>query len=60
MVFYYIWIDVGTGNANFYYAITLVHALGQIMLLVDTVYAMLRHEFNLTYPQYRNNRVVQT
>ncbi|KAI9596477.1 GPI transamidase subunit PIG-U [Syncephalis fuscata] len=59
VVFYHIWINVGTGNANFYFAITLVHALGQILLLIDTVYAMLRHEFSVTYPQYRDSKVVQ-
>ncbi|RKP27968.1 GPI transamidase subunit PIG-U [Syncephalis pseudoplumigaleata] len=60
VAFYHIWIHVGTGNANFFYAITLVHALGQIMLLIDTVYAMLRHKFCVDYPRYRQCKVVQT
>ncbi|KAI8051495.1 GPI transamidase subunit PIG-U [Syncephalis plumigaleata] len=59
VAFYHIWIHVGTGNANFFFAITLVHALGQIMLLIDTVYAMLRHKFCIDYPRYRHCKVVQ-
>lgn len=35
------WIYAG-GNSNFYYAITLVWALGSIILLSDTVWARLR------------------
>jgi phosphatidylinositol glycan class U len=60
IVFYHIWIVLGTGNANFFFAITLVHALGQIMLLIDSIYAVLRREFFLLYPAYRQHKVVQT
>ncbi|RKP11212.1 GPI transamidase subunit PIG-U [Thamnocephalis sphaerospora] len=59
VVFYHVWINLGTGNANFFFAITLVHALGQIMLIVDTTYAMLRREFVLQHPQHRHCKVVQ-
>lgn len=40
--FYHLWIDLGSGNSNFFYAITLVHAAGLTIALGDTVWANLR------------------
>ena len=34
-IFYHLWINLGSGNANFFYAINLVFALAQGFLLVD-------------------------
>ena len=34
-ILYHLWIFTGTANANFFYAITLVYALGQIILIVE-------------------------
>ncbi|OLL23416.1 Phosphatidylinositol glycan anchor biosynthesis class U protein [Neolecta irregularis DAH-3] len=45
--FYHLWIISGTGNANFFYAITLVHTLAQTVTLSDALYAMLRLEWDL-------------
>ena len=40
--FLHLWIYAGSGNANFFYAITLVYSLAQIILVADVLYAMLR------------------
>jgi len=40
--FLHLWIYAGSGNANFFYAITLVYSLAQIILVADALYAMLR------------------
>ena len=37
--FWHVWVGGGAGNANFFYAATLVHGLGQILLFADAVYA---------------------
>jgi phosphatidylinositol glycan class U len=39
-----LWLESGTGNANFFYAATLVHGLGCGMAIVDMLGAGLRHE----------------
>ncbi|KAI7892047.1 GPI transamidase-like protein component PIG-U [Mucor mucedo] len=49
-IFWHLWIYAGSGNANFFYAITLVYNLGQVLLLVDLVYAALRREFDVKNP----------
>ncbi|KAI7902863.1 GPI transamidase component-like protein [Cokeromyces recurvatus] len=50
-IFWHLWIYAGSGNANFFYAITLVYNLGQVLLLIDLVYAALRREFDLEHPE---------
>lgn len=40
--FHYLWIYVGSGNANFFYAITLAYALISILGLSDIVWAAIR------------------
>ncbi|KAJ3031871.1 UNVERIFIED_CONTAM: hypothetical protein HDU68_011630 [Siphonaria sp. JEL0065] len=44
-LFYNLWIYAGSGNANFFYAITLVVGVGQVLLLGDLVGSMLRREW---------------
>ena len=44
-VMYYLWLGSGGGNANFYYAITIVFSVGQVFLLVDLLYAHLKRDF---------------
>ncbi len=39
--FYHLWIYAGSGNANFFYAITLVWGLGQSLLVCDLTFAVL-------------------
>jgi phosphatidylinositol glycan class U len=45
-VFYYLWIELGSANSNFFYAITLVWALAQIFLVVDVAWSQLRREWD--------------
>jgi len=52
--FWYLWINQGSGNANFYYAITLVFTLAQSMLLIDAYYSTLKAEFLRANPQFAN------
>lgn len=47
-VFYHLWIYAGSGNANFFYAITLVFAVGQGVLLGDAMFALLRRDVETT------------
>lgn len=49
--FYYLWIYAGSGNANFFYAITLVWSLALSVLLGDFLYAVLRDEWELERPE---------
>ncbi|KAI9340868.1 GPI transamidase subunit PIG-U [Obelidium mucronatum] len=44
-LFYNLWIYAGSGNANFFYAITLVVGVGQVLLLGDLIGSMLRREW---------------
>ena len=49
--FYYLWIYAGSGNANFFYAITLVWSLGLIIIIADSLYAALREEWEVERPE---------
>ena len=40
--FLHLWMYAGSGNANFFYAITLVYSLAQIILVADALYAMVK------------------
>ncbi|KAF7165489.1 hypothetical protein CNMCM5623_009611 [Aspergillus felis] len=57
--FYYLWIYAGSGNANFFYAITLVWSLGLSILLADTIFAALRDEWEQENPELRGKDVRQ-
>ncbi|KAJ8329871.1 hypothetical protein O5D80_002063 [Batrachochytrium dendrobatidis] len=56
-LFFNLWIYSGAGNANFFYAITLVFALAQVMYLVDFSFAMLRREWEKMNPGWRRMRL---
>ncbi len=43
-LFHQLWLYSGSGNANFYYAVTLVSVVGQIGWLIDTIRAMVYRE----------------
>ncbi|RKP02507.1 hypothetical protein CXG81DRAFT_1735, partial [Caulochytrium protostelioides] len=45
-LFYDLWVHSAAGNANFFYAITLVWSLAQVILITDVTYAMLRREWD--------------
>ena len=49
--FYYLWIYAGSGNANFFYAITLVWSLGLLVIIADSLYAVLREEWEVERPE---------
>ncbi len=49
--FHHLWIYAGSGNANFFYAITLVWNLALVIILTDTLYAVLRDEWEFERPE---------
>lgn len=55
--FYHLWIYAGSGNANFFYAITLVWSLGLTVILADALYAVLRDEWEVERPEMRGKEV---
>lgn len=57
--FYHIWIYAGSGNANFFYAITLVWSLGLSMLVGDSIFAVLRDEWDTSRPDMRGKEARQ-
>lgn len=57
--FHHLWIYAGSGNANFFYAITLVWSLALLILLTDTVYAALRDEWEAERPEGKGKEVRQ-
>ena len=57
--FYYLWIYAGSGNANFFYAITLVWSLGLIVVTADSLYAVLRDEWEFEEPEMVGKEVRQ-
>lgn len=56
-LFYNLWVLAGAGNANFFYAITLLFSLAQIILVVDLLFGMLLREWERTHPGWRLLRV---
>lgn len=57
--FYYLWIYAGSGNANFFYAITLVWSLGWSLLLADALFAVLRDEWEVERPEMKGKEIRQ-
>lgn len=57
--FYYLWIYAGSGNANFFYAITLVWSLGQSLLVSDLAFALLRDEWEVERPEMVGKEIRQ-
>ncbi|KAF2032291.1 PIG-U-domain-containing protein [Setomelanomma holmii] len=55
--FYHLWVYAGSGNANFFYAITLVWSLGLSIILGDSMYAALRDELDVERPELRGKDV---
>ena len=55
--FYHLWIYAGSGNANFFYAITLVWSLGLSVVVGDSLYAALRDELDVERPELRDKEV---
>ncbi|KAK3309498.1 GPI transamidase subunit PIG-U [Chaetomium strumarium] len=57
--FYHLWIYAGSGNANFFYAITLVWGLGQSLLVCDLMFAVLRDEWEVERPEMVGKEIRQ-
>ncbi|CRK24142.1 hypothetical protein BN1723_013176 [Verticillium longisporum] len=57
--FYHLWIYAGSGNANFFYAITLVWSLAQSLLVSDLTFAILRDEWEVDRPEMVGKEVRQ-
>lgn len=57
--FFHLWIYAGSGNANFFYAITLVWSLGQSLLVSDLAFAVLRDEWEFERPEMVGKDVKQ-
>ena len=57
--FYYLWVGSGSGNANFFYAITLVWGLGQAIGVSDLVWAGVRDQWEVSRPEMRGQEVKQ-
>ena len=55
--FYYLWIYAGSGNANFFYAITLVWSLGLTVILTDSLFAVLRDELEVERPETKGKDI---
>ncbi|KAH6601054.1 hypothetical protein BASA50_001882 [Batrachochytrium salamandrivorans] len=55
-LFFNLWVYSGAGNANFFYAITLVFSLALVIYLVDLSFAMLRREWERLHPGWRRMR----
>jgi phosphatidylinositol glycan class U len=56
-LFFNLWVHVGSGNANFFYGVTLVFALSQVILLYDLMHAFTRREWERLNPGWRKMNV---
>lgn len=56
-LFYNLWVYVGGGNSNFFYAITLVYSLSQVILISDLMFAALRRDWERQNPGWRRMRI---
>jgi len=57
--FYHLWIYAGSGNANFFYAITLVWCLAVTVIVADALFAVLRDEWETERPEMKGKDIVQ-
>lgn len=57
--FWYLWIYAGSGNANFFYAITLVWSLGLGLIVADFIFAVLRDEWEVERPEMKGKEIRQ-
>lgn len=57
--FHYLWLYAGSGNANFYYATTLVFGTGNCLAIADLLFGQLRYDFGRTYGVTDDMKVVQ-
>ncbi|ANZ75587.1 BA75_02322T0 [Komagataella pastoris] len=48
-IFYFMWINLSSGNANFFYAIGLVFSFIQVTVLMDFIWAMIQNSHRVCY-----------
>ncbi|KAF5285711.1 hypothetical protein FQA39_LY16517 [Lamprigera yunnana] len=46
---WYLWIYLGSANANFYFGVTLAFATAQIFLITDILFSYIKQEFSLIH-----------
>ena len=56
--FYYCWIYSGAGNANFFYSITLLYAITQIILVSDVSIAKLKYDHLINNPNHKDLKLI--
>ncbi|PVU89109.1 hypothetical protein BB561_005540 [Smittium simulii] len=59
LCFWDLWINLGTGNANFFYAASLVYNLGMIFFICDLGAAKLRCNIDMAYPKAKDRIIYQ-
>ncbi|EMR08654.1 hypothetical protein PNEG_03128 [Pneumocystis murina B123] len=57
--FYYLWTYIGSGNANFFYSITLVWNFNLSIIITDIVFAILKMEMEIERPDMKGIDVIQ-
>jgi phosphatidylinositol glycan class U len=50
------WVYAGSGNANFFYAITLLWSISQVILMTDVTFGFLKREWERNNPGWRKMR----
>jgi phosphatidylinositol glycan class U len=59
-IFYHLWIDLGSGNSNFFYAITLSYSLGIASTVADFAWGYLVQEYHeLNQDKNVNKKITQ-
>lgn len=56
-LFWHLWIVDGGGNANFFYAGTVVYGMGHVLLIVDALYAHMQQCAVDADPSLRDKRL---
>ncbi|CAJ0577732.1 unnamed protein product, partial [Mesorhabditis spiculigera] len=57
-VMWHLWAVSGSGNANFYFAVTLIYNLAQVFLLTDIIMAHFRLQVTATVPETINEKTI--
>ncbi|RDD47105.1 Phosphatidylinositol glycan anchor biosynthesis class U protein [Trichoplax sp. H2] len=53
-ILWYLWIYAGSANANFFYAVTLMHSTAQVFLVADLLYSYIIREHDLYHGTERD------
>lgn len=58
-IFYHLWIDLGSGNSNFFYAITLAYSLAMATTIGDFLWAYVQMSYHDDHPEEKNVKLSQ-